>query len=209
MFTSIQAKIIAVALIAASALGCATETVAEEEGEGEEAAEAQDALTGGVPGNATCSPSKAAGAVPAKQKALLDTIAWAEGTRGRGSDGYNVIVGYKYAADCTRHPNRLIRLSSTLSSTAAGRYQFLTRTWNSLGLATFSPDNQERGGLKLVNRRGVKPPADRAMTATELTNALSKLSYEWASLPPNRYGQGIRSPAQVRAEYCRNAGCSK
>lgn len=204
MMTTIKSRLLTVAMLAASALGCATET---ETNPDEEIAESSEALSGGVVGGASCSPSLASSAVPAKHRALLDTIAWAEGTRGRGSDGYNVIVGYKYAQECNRHPNRLIRLSSTLSSTAAGRYQFLTRTWNGLGLASFKPDNQDRGGLKLVARRGVKVPVDRAMTATELTNALSKLSYEWASLPPNRYGQGNRSPTQVRAEYCKNARC--
>ena len=204
--TTIKSRLLAIALLAASAFGCATETETEAEPE-EEIAESSDALSGGVAGGSSCSPSLAAGAISAKERALLDTIAWAEGTRGRGSDGYNVIVGYKYAQECSRHPNRLIRLSSTLSSTAAGRYQFLTRTWKSLALPTFQPGNQDRGGLKLVVRRGVKVPVDRAMTATELANALSKLSYEWASLPPNRYGQGNRSPSQVRAEYCKNARC--
>lgn len=206
MFTGIPARLFAVALVGASALGCATETVPDEESADEAAA-----LTnkGGTPGGASCSPERAEGVLHEGPKALMDTIAWSEGTRGRGSDGYNVIVGYKYATDCTRHPNRLIRLSSTLSSTAAGRYQFLYRTWNSLGLANFMPENQDRGGFKLVTRRGVTVPTERAMTATELSNALSKLSYEWASLPPNRYGQGVHSASAVRAEYCRNAGCAK
>ncbi len=203
MITSLKARLLAIAVLATSAAGCAESEPEEETGEG------GDALSAGNTGNASCSPSRATGVMPEKQRALLDTIAWAEGTRGKGSDGYNVIVGYRYANDCVRHPNRLIKLSSSLSSTAAGRYQFLTRTWNSLGLANFQPENQDRGGFRLVTRRGVTVPATRAMTATEFTNALSKISYEWASLPPSRYGQGNRSAAQVRAEYCRNAGCGK
>ena len=202
MKTSITANLLAATLAIVSATGCASETTPEESGDG------QEALTGsGKPGNETCAPARATGAVARQPKALLDTIAWSEGTRGRGSDGYNVIVGYQYAADCSRHPNRLVHLSKTLSSTAAGRYQFLYRTWNTLGVSTFYPDNQDRGGLKLVTRRGVSVPSDRPLTATEFSNALSRLSYEWASLPPNRYGQGGHTASSVRAEYCRNAGC--
>lgn len=200
MMDTIQSKLTALVILATTALGCATEAEPEEE-----TGETSDAL--GTLGDASCTPSRAAGAVPAKQRALLDTIAWTEGTRGYGSDGYNVIVGYKYAASCNRHPNRLVRLSSSLSSTAAGRYQFLTGTWNSLGYPSFRPDDQDRAGVKLVSRRGVTLPTDRAMTATELSNALSKLSYEWASLPPGRYGQPVKTASQVRAEYCRNARC--
>lgn len=201
MMDTIQSKLAALVILATTALGCATEAEPEEE-----MAETTDALEG-MPGDASCTPSRAAGAVPAKQRALLDTIAWTEGTSGRGSDGYNVIVGYKYTASCNRHPDRLVRLSSSLSSTAAGRYQFLTSTWKGLGYPTFRPDDQDRAGVKLVLRRGVKLPTDRALTATELSNALSKLSYEWASLPPSRYGQPVKSASQIRAEYCRHARC--
>lgn len=201
MMDTIHYKLAALVILATTALGCASEAEPDEE-----MAESSDALTG-TRGDASCTPSRAAGAVPAKHRALLDTIAWTEGTSGRGSDGYNVIVGYKYAASCNRHPNRVVRLSSRLSSSAAGRYQFLTGTWNSLGYPTFQPDNQDRAGMKLVERRGVTLRTDRAMTATELSNVLSKISYEWASLPPGRYGQPVKTASQVRAEYCRHAGC--
>jgi muramidase (phage lysozyme) len=204
MTTRLASRLLALALLVTPVAGCASEAPPEEE-----AAAAEDALSGGVPGNATCSPARAVGAVGTQPKALLDTIAWSEGTRGRGSDGYNVIVGYHYANDCTRHPNRLIRLSSSLSSTAAGRYQFLYGTWSSLGYPTFQPENQDRAGLKLVTRRGVSVPEGRPLSATEFSNALSRLSYEWASLPPNRYGQGVHTASAVRAEYCKNAGCAR
>lgn len=202
MMHTIHFKLAALAILATTALGCAAEAEPEAE---EEIGESSDAL--GTVGDASCTPSRAAGAVPAKHRALLDMIAFAEGTSGRGSDGYNVIVGYKYAASCNRHPNRVVRLSRTLSSSAAGRYQFLTGTWNSLGAPSFRPEEQDRAGMRLVVRRGVRPPTDRAMTATELTNALSKISYEWASLPPGRYGQPVKTASQVRAEYCRHARC--
>jgi muramidase (phage lysozyme) len=139
-------------------------------------------------------------------KALLDTIAFAEGTRGRGQDGFNVIFTYKYFSDCGRHP-RAIQCSGRLCSDAAGRYQFLSTTWSRLGLPTFNPENQERGALKLVSGRGVSLPAGRALTATEFNNAMDRLSYEWASLPPGRYGQPSYSYTALRRTYCGFAGC--
>lgn len=154
----------------------------------------------------TCSPQRAVGIVPAKHKALLDTIAFAEGTRGRGQDGYNVQFTYVYFNDCTRHP-RVIQSSGGLRSDASGRYQFLSTTWDTLGYSAFYPDNQERGAMKLVARRGFTVPESRAMTATELANLMDRISYEWASLPPGRYGQPNYSLSRIRAEYCAAAGC--
>jgi muramidase (phage lysozyme) len=184
-----------VAVIAIGLVGCAAPSSEEDSGD----------VSSDLSAKGTCSPKRAVGIIPAKQKALLDTIAFTEGTRGRGDDGYNVIVGYQYAQDCTKHPHRYVK---SANSTAAGRYQFLSRTWDGLNLPSFEPENQERGAMKLIARRGVVVPTSRAMTATEFANALSRLSYEWASLPPHRYGgQGKLGTTAVRKEYCRLAGC--
>lgn len=153
-----------------------------------------------------CDASKAKGAVPAKHRALLDTIAYTEGTKGRGKDGYNVTFAYRYFSSCARHPNMKV-CSGRYCSTAAGRYQFLTTTWKGLGYSNFGPANQDKGAMKLVARRGVKAPTGRAMTATEFTNAMNRLSYEWASLPPGRYGQPAYSMKTTRAKYCQFARC--
>ena len=75
-------------------------------------------------------------------------------------------------------------------------------------LGSFEPENQERGAAYLVtNTRRVTVPSGRPMTATEFSNAMSKLSYEWASLPPGRYGQPVKTHSQVRSLYCSLAGC--
>jgi muramidase (phage lysozyme) len=154
----------------------------------------------------SCAPSLAAGAVPAKHRALLDTIAFTEGTRGHGQDGYNITFAYHTFSSCAHHPNLRI-CAGGYCSTAAGRYQFLTTTWKGLGYANFGPANQDRGGLKLVSRRGVNVPTGRAMTATEFANTMNRISYEWASLPPGRYGQPSYSMAATRRQYCKFAGC--
>jgi muramidase (phage lysozyme) len=159
----------------------------------------------------TCAPSRANGTISRYQKALHDAIAFAEGTRGYSKDGYNVMFSFKLASSCNRHPNQCIRFGSTCS-TAAGRYQFLTKTWNAIAqarnLTTFEPENQERGAAYLISTtRKVSVPQDRPMTATEFSNAMAKLSYEWASLPPGRYGQPSKTQSQMRSMYCSVAGC--
>lgn len=164
------------------------------------------AATGG-----NCDPSGGANAVGRFQKALHDMIAFAEGTRGYSRDGYDVMYSYKLFSSCTNHPNQCLKFGRTCS-TAAGRYQFLTRTWNGAksarGLSTFEPVNQEKGAEYLVSSvRKVTVPQDRAMNASEFSNMLSKLSYEWASLPPGRYGQPKKAESVLRVDYCRIAGC--
>ena len=66
-------------------------------------AEATDSTTEDLTGG-SCAASLASGAVPGKHRALLDTIAFTEGTRGHGQDGYNVTFAYHYFSSCTHHP---------------------------------------------------------------------------------------------------------
>lgn len=161
----------------------------------------QAALTTG----AQCDPLNAAGVASSVERAMLDTIAWTEGTRGHGKDGYNVTFAYRYFDSCEQHPNEVI-CSGKLCSTAAGRYQFLYKTFSGLKLSNFWPEQQELGALELIERRGVDLPA-QAMTATQFANALDRLSYEWSSLPPGRYGTPRLTLGEIRDEYCRLAGC--
>ncbi|MGZ3478260.1 MAG: glycoside hydrolase family 24 protein, partial [Polyangiales bacterium] len=144
--------------------------------------------------------------VSSSRKALLDTIAYAEGTRGYSQDGYNVLFNFVTISSCNSHPNRTI-CSGGYCSTAAGRYQFLTTTWNSLKLPNFRPENQTQGAMTLIAWRKATVPSDRPLTATEFSNVMDRISYEWASLPPGRYGQPMKSMSTLRAQYCKFAGC--
>ena len=155
----------------------------------------------------TCAPSGATGAVAAKTRAMLNTIAYTEGTAGScGQDGYNTGYAFHCFSSCARHPG-IAWTAGGYTSTAAGRYQFLSRTWNALGYSSFSPHNQDLGGAKLISKRGVTLPSTRALTATEFSNAMKKLSYEWASLPFSPYGQPTVSLSRARSKYCSFAGC--
>lgn len=159
----------------------------------------------------TCDPARAVGAVGDYQKALHDSIAWAEGTRNHSEDGYDVMFSFKIMNSCNKHPNQCLKFGSSCS-TAAGRYQFLKGTWDSVksakSLPNFEPESQEVGAKYLVsNVRNVTVPQSRPMTASEFSNAMSKLSWEWASLPPGRYGQPNKTASQMRNMYCSLAGC--
>lgn len=194
-------RLLAVIALAVSLAGCAIEDSEHEEGS-EDVGSSSDELAA-----PTCAPKLAAGAVPAKHRAMLDTVAFTEGTAGScGQDGYNTGFSYKCFKSCAGHPNIVWR-SGGYASSAAGRYQFLNTTWRGLALGSFSPKNQDLGAMKLVARRGVKLPTTRALTATEFSNAMKKLSYEWASLPFSPYGQPVKSLATTRAKYCGFAKC--
>jgi muramidase (phage lysozyme) len=166
---------------------------------------------GGGGSGDTCDPARAVGAVSNFQKDLHDSIAWAEGTRNHSEDGYDVMFSFKIMSSCNKHPNQCLKFGSSCS-TAAGRYQFLKGTWDSVksanGLPNFEPESQEVGAKYLIGTtRHVTVPQNRAMTASEFSNAMSKLSWEWASLPPGRYGQPNKSQSQMRNFYCSLAGC--
>jgi muramidase (phage lysozyme) len=180
-------------------------------GDGDGDADGEPDTNPGPVDGATCAADRATGIVGRFQKALHDTIAFAEGTRDRSKDGYDVIFSGITVNSCSKHPNRCIKFGSTCS-TASGRYQFLSGTWKSVqnvrGYATFEPENQERGAAYLIATvRKATIPQDRALTAAEFQNVITKLSFEWASLPPGQYGQPIKTMAQMRTMYCSLAGC--
>lgn len=137
--------------------------------------------------NGTGSSGTADGTLSPQMRAMLDTIAWAEGAN------YNTFFGGGRFDSFADHPRRVIR-SSGFASSAAGRYQFLSTTWDELNLPDFSPQSQDRGAVMLIQRRGVADEVE----AGNIPAALQQLSYEWASLPPYRYaGQGTKTTQQV------------
>jgi len=103
--------------------------------------------------------------------------------------------------DLSRHPDRVIH-TPNYSSAAAGAYQFMPGTWESvqrkLNLPDFSPRSQDLGAIELIRRRGVNPDTDPINRET-----LSKLSPEWASFPTlegvSYYGQPIKPAESIIA----------
>jgi muramidase (phage lysozyme) len=122
-------------------------------------------------------------------QAFLNLIRVPEGTSGE--DGYRIMFTGKRFTSFADHPRQL-QTANGIASDAAGAYQFLSTTWDSLNLPDFSPENQDKGAIELIKRRG----AYQNILDGNIRTALDKCSYEWASLPPGRYGQPSISYAE-------------
>lgn len=75
-------------------------------------------------------------------KALLDTIAFSEGTlRDTGNDGYDILVGFKQIQEYNKTQYNLGHnnwYNPEFDSTAAGRYQFLGSSWSEESVKAFN-----------------------------------------------------------------------
>lgn len=93
-----------------------------------------------------------------------------------------------------------------LASTAAGAYQFLSRTWDELvskyGFEDFSPANQDQGAVGRIIFRD----AIGEVIGGDFNAAVRKCSPEWASLPYSKYGQPKRTLAQALEVYAHHGG---
>lgn len=154
--------------------------------------------TGGGAADTSLSPAR---------RAMLDVIAWCEGTYDRPNNGYGTVVGYaKEITDFSQHPDIVVRIPGVGTSNAAGRYQFMAvnpPTWEgakaALGLKDFSPASQDKAAIYLIKQRGVLDAVDRG----DMRAACVVLSHEWASLPPPRYKNqgGHKTYEQVQAFF--------
>lgn len=136
-------------------------------------------------------------------RAFLDMIAYAEGTAG--ANGYRTLFGGQLFDSYADHPRVFVPFRNTTSS-AAGRYQFLARTWDTLArrlsLPDFSPDNQDAAAIELIRERG----ALNDVRAGRVDQAVSKVRKIWASLPGAGYNQPERNINALVAAYTRAGG---
>lgn len=128
------------------------------------------------------------------------------GESGQGDDAYRMMFGGGlFQAPPWQHPREAITIRG-LSSTAAGAYQFLARTWDILvgtyGFPDFSPTNQDKGAIALIAGRG----ALGDVVAGNFQDAVRKCAREWASLPGSPYGQPVRTLAQALEVYATYGG---
>lgn len=139
------------------------------------------------------------------QKAFLDMIAVSEGTYHLGDNGYNVLVGGTLFNGYADHPRQVVRLSATLSSSAAGRYQLLARYFDAykrqLCLNDFSPASQDLIAIQQI--RESRALAD--IEVGQFESAVAKCAHIWASLPGAGYGQRENKIAKLKLAYT-NAG---
>lgn len=121
--------------------------------------------------------------------AFLDMISVSEGTHGHGDEGYNILVGGTTFHDYSKHPNIIVVLNPRLKSTAAGRYQILSRYAKAyskmLGLKDFTPESQDRIAIQYIKERH----ALEDIEAGRIESAIKRCRSVWASFPGAGYGQ--------------------
>jgi muramidase (phage lysozyme) len=166
--------------------------------------------------------------VPIEGRAILDMIAYFEGTAGVSQNGYDILFAFRKIEGWTPNytkPHPDIKVTSgSITSTAAGRYQFLSKVWKEYaGNKPFNKSNQDDAGwLLVVRKRGIPQVQMKNsfdIAKSQIRNGqiniqnnkpflkfLDTASYEWASLPSSsgshRYkGQGKDSPVDVYAVY--------
>jgi muramidase (phage lysozyme) len=140
--------------------------------------------------------------------AFLRVIRACEGTADE--DGYRRMFGGALFNSWADHPRKAqtfrLKKGGTLTSTAAGAYQFLSRTWDGLvrryGFEDFSPANQDLGAVALLDGRGALMDLVRG----DLDAAVKKCAREWASLPGSPYGQPVKTLAFVHKVYADHGG---
>ena len=144
--------------------------------------------------------------------ALLDTIAFAEGTSKYPNNGYNTqFTGKQFSG--INHPRQVLS-SGWHRSDAAGRYQFLSTTWDSVGGGAMTPERQDKGAVRLIIKR-LKQAGIHVNNANDLEYLLKQeglsrrivaaLAPEWASLPTvygaSYYGQPVKSLSSLQGYY--------
>lgn len=132
-----------------------------------------------------------------------------EGETSQNDDAYRVMFGGELIGSFNDHPRKAITKklgSQTITSTAAGAYQFLSRTWDecaeALSLPDFSPESQDLAAVFLINRRR----ALQDVIDGEFEVAIKKCAREWASLPGSPYGQPMASMSRLKKIYKKYGG---
>ena len=123
-----------------------------------------------------------------KIRAFLDTISITEGTTG--PLGYRTqYTGSKFTGPIEKHPREVkcsLSNGRELCSDAAGRYQFLSTSWDhfgtKLGITEFTPTNQDRVAVELIRDKGV---LDDVLEG-RLETAFHALAPVWPSFGENR-----------------------
>jgi muramidase (phage lysozyme) len=139
-------------------------------------------------------------------RAFLIMIQYSEGTLGK--DAYRKLFGGDLFTDLFQHPNIPVTRGN-LTSTAAGAYQILYKTWQEvqqrLRLPDFSPQSQDKAAIELIRRR----KALEDVLAGRFSQAIEKCRKEWASLPGAGYNQRERSAKSLLSVYKVAGGTAK
>jgi muramidase (phage lysozyme) len=144
--------------------------------------------------------------------AFLDMIAYAEiGPKllKESDNGYNVLYGGTTFDSYADHPRQMLTYKiggRDVTSSAAGRYQILSRYWDhyrkKLGLKDFSPASQDAYAVRqLVEQRAIKH-----IVAGDFEKAVDKVKNIWASMPGAGYDQPEKKLADLKKVYEKAGG---
>lgn len=155
----------------------------------------------------------------ARVRAFLRMLRIGEGTDG--VQGYTKLFGGKdftkppFNKDMSDHP-RIKRPFGKKKSSAAGAYQVMGYTWDDddmikkrkkYNINDFSPANQDKFAVILLKyKRAATAKKPSSLLDLIIKNEIEKGlkwhgSYEWASLPPGRYGQPAKTMEQALKLY--------
>lgn len=139
--------------------------------------------------------------------AFLAMIRTGEGTAG--PNGYRTLFGGTLFDGFADHPRRFIRAKIGgvwITSSAAGAYQILSRTWDDIRrvvtLPDFSPASQDAAAIALIKRRRALEDVQQG----RFDRAVDKCSKEWASLPGSPYGQPTLTASRALNVYLAAGG---
>ncbi|CQH31839.1 glycoside hydrolase family 24 protein [Yersinia enterocolitica] len=132
----------------------------------------------------------------------LEVLSKAEGTASYANSGYNTMFGGDQFYDNSDHPRQLKDFTQTdgtkNKTSAAGRYQFTSSSWDdaakALNLTDFSPRSQDLAALFLIQRAGQL----ENVTNGNFADATNGLGGVWASLPSSNYAQPKRSWEEIQ-----------
>lgn len=151
-----------------------------------------------------------------EMRALLDTIASGEGRYNNMWCGqkFTDMSTHPYKTDAMPTPNKCTSKGKVISSTAAGRYGFLYKTYTSLKKkgqfqTGFTPKDQDEGAIALIKQKGITQEqlktALESKEKTKLIPLFDKIAPIWASIPSSAksgesyYGQRAQSTDKITA----------
>jgi muramidase (phage lysozyme) len=125
---------------------------------------------------------------------------------GESSNRYNVIYGGQTFSDYSQHPDIRVPIPSRPGwySTAAGAYQFIFNTWNTVageaGVSDFTPASQDAGAVQYLTNLGAMPYIE----AGDVAGACAQINPNPNS--PIFQSLVVRSQSQLQAWYASAGG---
>ena len=135
----------------------------------------------------------------------LDALSKSEGTYARKESGYHTLFKGDMFADMHDHP-RIYKTykqpdGNVIKTSAAGRYQITSSSWDdaqkALNLPDFSKRSQDIAALYLIQRAGQL----KNVVTGRYDDATAGLGGVWASLPSSHYAQPKHDVATMQRFY--------